>query len=209
MWLYLALDLLEKNNIPFREVASKFYDAIKDGRKKHKNILIIGESNCGKTFLLEPLKAVFEKTFNKPASSMFGWVGVLDHQIIYLNDFRWINPEVSKAGIITWHDFLTLLEGNDVELPAPMNAYSDMIKMNKSHDLPIFCTSLGPITYYIQSQNEPRTNQHHSEDKMMQERWIKPPIHLKHEIHEKDKVYCPPCGHCFSRFVLSGKNYGQ
>ena len=207
VWLVLALDLLEKNNIPFREVAGKFYDAIKGGRRKDKNILIIGESNCGKTFLLEPLKEVFEKTFNKPASSMFGWVGVLDHQIIYLNDFRWINPEASKAGIITWHDFLTLLEGNDVELPAPMNAYSDMIKLTKSHDLPIFCTSLGPIRFYINTQDEPRTNVHHSEDKMMHGRWINPPIHLKHEIDEKDKVHCPPCGHCFSRFVLSGKNY--
>ena len=60
----------EKNNLDLKKLCSQFYNAIKYGRSKHNNVMIVGESNCGKTFLLEPLNEVF-KTFNIPASSMF------------------------------------------------------------------------------------------------------------------------------------------
>ena len=40
---------------------------------------------------------------------------------------------------------------------------------------------------------------------LMVERWINPVLHLTHVFTQENKVECDPCGHCFSRFVLSGK----
>ena len=56
-----------------------FHDAVCDllmkGRGKYRNIMITGNANCGKTFLLNPLTHIYN-TFCNPASGSFAWVGV-------------------------------------------------------------------------------------------------------------------------------------
>lgn len=204
-WLVLACDLLEKNNLDLKKVCSQFYNAIKYGRSKHNNVMIVGESNCGKTFLLEPLNEIF-KTFNTPASSMFGWLNVESCRVIYLNDFRWVNPLVhNKGGIIMWDALLRLLEGRDCKLPAPMNSCAEHIELLPQHDLPVFCTSIDVIRYYIRSPDEPQTPVHEKENKMMAVRWIDPVIRFTHVFEEEDEISCVPCGYCFARFVLYGE----
>ena len=54
---------------------------------KYWNIIIVGPSNCGKTFLPKPLDSIFQ-TFVNPASDKYVWVGASDAEIIFLNDFR-------------------------------------------------------------------------------------------------------------------------
>ena len=206
VWLVLALDLLEKNNIPHTLFAQRMYAAFDSGRQKHRNIMVTGTSNCGKTFLMEPINAVFSNTFNTPASSVFGWLGVEKAQVIYLNDFRWVNPVSNpKVGIIMWDAFLRLLEGNTCKLPAPMNHCVKHITLEPEDDLPVFCTGLDEIHYWENNEQEPQTPKHNAENKMMHERWINPVFHLTYEFEEEDKVSCPPCGYCFSKLVLSGK----
>ena len=207
VWLVLALDLLRKNHIDLNDFCSKMFRAIHVGRNKHVNIMITGPSNCGKTFLLEPLNVIYRnRVLNTPASSMFGWKGVEDAQIIYLNDFRWVNPEKnSKVGIITWDAFLRLLEGNYCSLPAPMNHCAEHIKLGIGNDIPIFATSIDEIVFYMQNENEPQTLRHQMENKMMRERWIEPVFKLSHQFDKENKVLCEPCGHCFATLVLKGK----
>ena len=59
------------------------------GRRKHKTVIIVGESNCAKTFPLEPLNSIFPVVFHTSAESRFGWMDVEKANIIFLNDFRW------------------------------------------------------------------------------------------------------------------------
>jgi len=116
-WKNAALEILRNNRIP----ADKFCNAVKilleEGRGKYKNIIIVGPANCGKTFILKPLMEIF-RCFANPASSTFAWVGVDNAEVIFLNDFRWSHQ------VIPWHDFLLLLEGETVHLPAPKNPFS-------------------------------------------------------------------------------------
>ena len=203
LWFTLAIDLCYKNNLYPEDVGKKMYKCLVGGRKKHNNLIIIGESNCAKTFLLEPLNKVFkEGVQNAPASSVFGWLGVNKKRVIYLNDFRWVNPVSQNKGVITWDAFLRLLEGGICDLPAPMNSHSTHIRLEASNDVPVLCTSIGPIKFYLQRENEPQTSRHTKENKMMQERWMKP-IELTHEFEEDKKIVVDPCGWCFCKFVVS------
>ena len=110
-WLTCACEVLERNGVAESYFAEQVYELLDKGRGKYRNIMIVGVANCGKTFLLNPLNAIFN-TFSNPASTSFPWVGAEKAEILFLNDFRW-TPSVTQ-----WHDFVLLLEGQLVHLAA-------------------------------------------------------------------------------------------
>lgn len=197
MWLTLAYDICDKNRIDAETIKTAFYELLVGGRKKHKNIILVGESNCAKTFLVQPLSIVFTRTFNTPPSSTFGWLDADTAQIILLNDYRW--KPTDHGGDIAWDAFLRLLEGGDCKLPAPMNSRASHISLPRENDVPIFCTSGDTVKFWKKDLNEPQTDEHRRENKMMDERWRV--IRLQHVFDEDDKVECPPCAWCFCVFV--------
>ena len=196
MWLCLALEVLMLNGIESDTFArAVFINLLREGRHKDRNIMLVGERNCAKTFLLEPLQAIFKKTFSSPASSQFGWLGVEEAQIIYLNDFRWV-PLHLKGGNIAWAAMLRLLEGGEAKLPAPMNSCSEHIVLTKENDVPVFCTSRGPLVFYNQFEAETQTPRHAQENRMMSTRWKT--FELTHVFEEEDKIECPECAYIAS-----------
>ena len=48
--------------------------------------MITGPANCGKTFIFNPLREIYE-TFTNPATGTFAWVGAELAEVIFLNDF--------------------------------------------------------------------------------------------------------------------------
>ena len=88
------------------------YDALEKGRGKFRNVYLHGSSNYGKSFILSPLKVIFN-TFCNPATSSFAWVEAEQAEVIFLDDFRW------EPKLIAWADLLQALEGDVVHLPAP------------------------------------------------------------------------------------------
>ena len=200
LWLALAYDVLEKNGIDRTVFSKAIYNLLEDGRKKHRNLILCGERNTAKTFLLEPLTVVYENYFGSPAASTFGWLGVDKAQIIYLNDFRW-TPIHLKGGSISWDALLRLLEGANVKLPAPMNSCAQHIELTPNNDIPIFCTTREPIRFFKDHLNEPQTEEHHSENRMMDTRWNV--FKLTHVFEAEDKIDMKPCGLCFKLLVLS------
>ena len=113
-WEYLALQTVANNNIPLDSYTQAVLAALTLGRGKFRNIMHIGETNCAKTFLLQPLKKMFT-AFENPARSTFNWVGVEECEVIILNDFRW------SPSVIAWEQLLQLLEGDTTNFPAPKN----------------------------------------------------------------------------------------
>ena len=96
-WITCAKDALIRNSISVVKFARSIVESLEKGRGKYRNVMFVGPTNCGRTFLLNP--------FTNPASSSFAWVGAEKAECIFLNYFRW------SASIIMWHDFLLLLEG--------------------------------------------------------------------------------------------------
>ena len=93
--------------------------ASKRKREVH-NIMIIGPANCAKTFLLSPLRKIFN-TFSNPANDKYSWLEA--------KTLRW------KSEMIAWKELLLLLAGQTVHLRSPKNPYSSDICIDS--DVPI------------------------------------------------------------------------
>lgn len=185
VWRQLAENILQRNGIIQASFKAAIYEALEKGRGKYRNIMITGPANCGKTFILAPLTGIFE-SFSNPASTSFAWVGAEKAEIIFLNDFRW------SSQIIPWHDFLLLLEGQLVHLPAPKTHFSEDLVL--SGTTPVFATGKHPLVYIKGGQIEDR------ETEMMAVRWKHFTFHS--QIPESEQQEIPACGPCFAKFVL-------
>ena len=131
-WLQCAINLMVLRS----HFCGSIYTALQLGCAKYQNIYVHGPANAGKTFILSPLKCIYQ-AFCNPATRTFAWVGAKQAEIIMLNDFYW-NPS-----IIPGSDFLQLLEGDIVHLPAPKNFCSRDIEFTK--DTPFFATANAPL----------------------------------------------------------------
>ena len=131
-WLTTALTTLRNNSIGIGEFSRAVTLLLEKGCSKYCNIMLVDPTNCGKTFLLQPLNCIFN-CFQNPATSSFAWVGVENTELIILNHLRW------SPRLITWQDFLLLLEGQPKHLPAPKSHFAKDIFLEK--DVPIFATS--------------------------------------------------------------------
>lgn len=185
-WIVCANEILTNNGIS----EMYFKDAVKlllqQGRGKYRNIMLIGPANCGKTFLFNPLRKVYE-AFSNPATGSFAWVGVEKAEVIFLNDFRW------SQQLIPWHDLLLLLEGQEVHFQAPKTHFVKDISLTT--DTPIFCTSKNPLMYIKNGVLDER------ETDMMRVRWNV--IVLNHQIPRETQRDVPSCAKCFADFILN------
>ena len=116
---------------------------MKNGRQKQNNITLIGTTNCGNSFLLDPLELIYKyKTFMNPSATFYAWVGLEECKIAYLIDFRY------TLEWIKWSDFLLLLEDRlwtflVLKINFQVNSqFCEIIQI-----IPFFATSKSPIEY--------------------------------------------------------------
>jgi hypothetical protein len=155
-WKQYATETLQHNHIHVEYFADKVRDCLVKGRGKKRNILIVGPANCGKTFLIKPLSLIYN-AFVNPATGSFVWIGIEEGEVIILNDFRW------SEKIISWQDFLKLLEGDTVHIPSPKTHFEKDIIFSK--DTPIFGTAAEEFMYYSHGKYQKM------ESEMMEVRW--------------------------------------
>ena len=184
-WLEAAHQLLQRHNITKEDFCTAIYTALSKGRGKYRNIFIYGDTHCGKSFILAPLKVIY-KTFCNPATGSFAWLGAEDAEVIFLNDVRW-HPK-----IIAWADFLQALEGDTVHLPTPKNVCSRDLELKK--DTPFFATSDAPLVL-IKAGAIDSTN-----TRMMNVRWRF--FHFWNQIPLEEQQELIPCGRSFAKFIL-------
>lgn len=185
-WLRAAKEILQSNDIPREVFCSAVYDALDKGRGKYRNVFIYGPANCGKTFLISPVKTIYE-CFVNPASGSFAWIGIESAEVVLLNDFRW------KPSLIPWCEFLQVLEGDVVHFPAPKNIMNKDIVLDK--DMPFFATSDAPLVL-INKGCLDRVN-----TEMMEVRWKA--FKLQRQIPQNEQKQIKPCSHCFAELLLS------
>ena len=188
IWYQKALGVLKNNGVNKYVFAHAIREAIDKGRRKNNNVLIVGPTNCGKSFLLNPLEIVF-KAFVNPATGRYAWIGLDECEVAYLNDFRW-SPE-----IIAWNDFLLLLEGQTVHLPRPKNQFATDISIDRKNTIPFFATSKSDIEFTGKyNQGDQR------ETAMMATRWLT--FRFSKQIEKPE--FIEPCAKCFCKLVMEG-----
>ena len=68
LWLASAMEVLQFSNINAIDFANHLYDSLDKGRGKFRNIILVGESNCAKTFMFKPMAKIFgDSLFENPA----------------------------------------------------------------------------------------------------------------------------------------------
>ena len=187
--LTAANEVLDNQGIIPSVFCNAIYTALSKGRGKFRNIYLYGTANSGKTFMLSPLKIIYN-TFCNPATGSFAWVGAEQAEVILLNDFRW------HPTIIAWADLLQALEGDTIHLPAPKNFCLRDIELTR--DTPFFATSDAPIVF-IRAGAIDQTNTN-----MMDIRWSF--FRFWKPISQSEQREIAPCGHCFARFILENSS---
>lgn len=183
-WLELARETLAKNNINETDFASSVFKLLEKGRGKHRNIMLVGKSNCAKTFMLLPLKKIY-RCFTTPTKGTFNWVGAEKSECVLLNDFRWCEK------VIPWSDFLNLLEGEEIHIQVPKTHFSEDPVW--SADTPIFATSKSKIRKYEGGEID------EVETEMMETRWKV--FLFKQQYSKEDVVEVMPCKKCFAELI--------
>ena len=184
-WLECAKQILRNNGIERSIFANAVVKLLAMGRGKGRNLYITGPANCGKTFILDPLRVIY-KTFVSPATCSYAWLGVEEKEVIFLNDFRY------TPAILPWSDMLLLLEGHVVHFAAPKTTYARDIEF--SSDTPVFATSKSSIVFITGSIVDER------ETEMMDVRWRK--FNFFHQIPISAQKTVTPCGCCFAKLLL-------
>lgn len=187
-WIAAAQRLLERHEISIEVFCKAIYTALNEGRGKYRNVYVYGPANSGKTFILSPLKKIYQ-AFCNLATGSFAWVGAEDAEIIFLNDFQW-NP-----AIIAWADFLQALVGDAMHLPAPKTFFKQDVELSK--DTPFFATSDAPLVLIK------GTSIDHANTQMMDVRWRM--FHFWRQIPQSEQQNLIPCGQCFTKFILDNK----
>ena len=184
-WVTCAKEVLRRNDISVSGFAQSVCTLLETGRGKHCNIMLIGPTNGTKTFLLNPLNVIYN-TCTNPASGSFAWVGAEKAECLFLNDFRW------SSSIIPWHDFLLLLEGQLVHLPAPKTHYAKDLTFKS--DTPIFATGKDSFVYTRSGVLD------ELETDMMAVHWKTYTFH--YQISSSRQKVLPPCGRCFTELIV-------
>ena len=188
-WFDMAVKTLERNDIAKNDFTQAVTVLLRDGRGKYRNLLLKGPANCGKTFLLRPLRDIF-KVFVNPSRSSFNWVGVEEAEIIFLDDLRW-----SKQ-LIEWNDFLSLLGGEPLHFPSPKNTTNKDICLTK--DTPIFATSKDEVILSKYGFVDA------IETEMMSTRWHV--FNFSYQIPRDKHIEILPCSKCFSELIFFGND---
>lgn len=189
-WYCCAKEVLKNNGINLFAYSDAIRQCLKLGRQKFNNIMLVGPTNCGKSFLLDPLEKIY-KAFMNPSATSYAWIGLDACEVAYLNDFRY------SQECIKWSDFLLLLEGQTVNLPRPKNQFSTDLTIPRENTIPFFATSKRPIEYigkYFMKDD--------IETAMMASRWKV--FSFSYEMPAEKIRKMPICAHCFAKLVMQG-----
>lgn len=192
-WLPAALEVLQLNGVAVDFWAKAVRTALEKGRGKGRNMMIIGGTNCAKSFMFLPMQHIYD-TFNTPAASSFNWVGAPDKELILLNDVRYGGNGQGDKNFMPWHILLNLLEGAPIDVPMPKNHFAKNVVWKKRQ--PIFATAEQTITRIVNNKIDA------GETSQMDERWVH--IKFTHRFKQGDinynLVHCP---RCFAELILN------
>ena len=193
-WLRSAIQILQRNNISCEEWQLRIRNCLQYGRNKMNNVFLLGERNCGKSFLLRPLTLIYQ-TFCNPASGSFNWVGAQDKEVILLNDFRYPHIDKGADKILPWQDLLNLMDVDKLFIQAPKSFFAENIEWTKRQPI------LGNGPYKIRYMRAGEENL--TETRQMDARVFY--FHLKYPIPDEELDHSIlACTRCFAHLVLNG-----
>ncbi|MEE8288754.1 MAG: hypothetical protein V3R25_04995 [Nitrosomonadaceae bacterium] len=207
-WLAAALEIIEKNPGAIQENACASYNgkvfsaktfsqmilnALRYGRSKGHNVMLIGPSDTGKSFLLAPLLLIY-MCFVCPAKTSFNFVGALETEVVVFNDIRYDPNGGGDRDFMPWGQLLNLLDGSPINVSMPKTHFTSDVQWTKRQ--PIFASSDKKIMRIMNGKFD------QGESNQMDNRWVY--VALSHVWQggdlKHDLIACP---RCFAQLVLT------
>lgn len=186
----LMKDLLQRNNLD-GQLQYDVLGALRAGRLKKRNVCLVGDANCGKSFLFKGLAEVFA-TYQRPEGGTHQLEELLGKELVLLNDFEY--DEAAKAWM-PWQYFKNFLEGCSVSVAVPKSRGGNQ---DFKGTAPVLLTAPQEVTLKRYGKEVV------SEKRQMDSRVLY--HYLTYSIPDEDrKEVARCCGHCTARLYLEGK----
>ena len=130
------MDIQGIDSVVFRAAVLR---ALKLGRKKTVNILILGEPDAGKSFLLKVLPEIFKAFVASGQSETFPLQGLHGSEICVLQDVRY------ESFGLAWDEWLRWGEGEAVKVRLPRNHFQESRVYTGT--APLFASMASPFRY--------------------------------------------------------------
>ena len=166
------------------------FDNLVAGRKKMRNLCLVGSSNCAKSFLVEPLGLIYN-TYVRPDGGTYQLEDLVGKELVLLNDFEF---DDGAAKWMPWQYFKNFLEGTKLTVARPKNRGGNV---PFKADSPVFLTAPQEICL----MRGRRIDTYETTQMSKRVAYMK----LTHTYEEKDRIECAPCGHCGARVHLEGE----
>jgi len=187
----LQKELLRRNGLD-GIFQSKVYENLKAGRAKKRNLCLLGDTDCGKTFLLKGLRQVYH-CYERPEGGNYQLEDLPGKELVFLNDFEY---DTKAKDWMPWQYFKNFLEGGPVKVGRPKNRGGNVVFKSSA---PVFLTAPAEVKFERRGQEVVKETQ------QMRKRLDY--LHLTVQIPEDDvQEVLEHCGHCSARLYLEGKN---
>ena len=183
-WAQAANYILNRNQVCVRSFCRAILHCLDVGAQKKSNLFISGPGNCGKTFLLLPLREIY-KTFDIPSGGgTYRMSSIINTEITLWQDVRYQDVK----GFVSWSTLLNWLEGGAFSVALPQNTYQGDYKWTKK--TPVFFT--GPHMIYSGNRVD---------DQMMLSRFQH--VELALPIPDDIRREVPVCKSCFAQWLFT------
>lgn len=187
-WGQAAAELFERNGLDSCEWAASVLNALRVGRQKGNVVCHAGlEGDEGKSFLLEPLAAVFgaDSVFTTPSRSSFPLLGLESCRVALLDDWRF------NEDVVPFNVQLLWFESKPFVISRPQNQFTGHLRYGG--DAPVFITTLEADITKVKAGLQ-------SGDIEMMVKRLK--IFRFHAKVVRPDRSIPACGACFAKLVL-------
>ena len=190
---YALMKQLLQNNHLDGQLQADVMGALRAGRAKQRNVCLVGDANCGKTFLFKGLKEVFY-TYERLDSGTYQLEALLEQELVFLNDFEY---DTAAKDWMSWSYFKRFLEGGSIPVGRPKNKGGNQVF---SGTAPVLATAPKPVTLLRYGKEIAK------EREQMDARFLYRYLPEAIPAWERQEV-THSCGHCTARLYLEGKAF--
>ena len=180
-WMAAANEVMQLNGYMEQELQRAVFQALHLGRYKLRNVILVGDTNRAKSFLVKPLLLVYN-CFVPPDTGSHQLADIDGSEVVFLNEFDW------DPALMPWRTLKDFLEGSEVKIAVPKTQSRAKNYMFKA-DTPIIGTAPGPIEH-PKSQKE-------TEQMDTRVRYFA----LTHWFDPKTCPEIKPCKACFAKWI--------
>ena len=186
----LMKEILQKNNLD-GVFQKEVMGVMRAGRAKMRNICLVGDTDCAKSFLFKGLRDLFE-VYERPEGGSHQLLDLLGAEVVFLNDFEY---DADAPKWMPWQYFKDFLEGSEVKVAVPkQNGTNQKFKGTA----PVFLTACEEIV--LKKYGKEVTK----ETEQMRKRILY--FKLFHQIPEDQRQeVLRVCPHCTATLYLEGK----